>query len=112
MLTNLLIALVICLLIPPLSVAYNMYVQAQNRRLKNKLDQIRIESAISLIKTRELNHRIIAERYAEQCNKTTAGDLKIEELKLKIRLLQRELGDAEMEFKAADYPDNSEYPNK
>jgi hypothetical protein len=66
--------------------------------LKAEATAARIASANSLIETRRLNQRIISERYGEQCNKTTAGDLKIEKLTLEIKLLKQKLGETDHPF--------------
>ena len=92
-------------LLPVIGAVWQAMANAQSARLKDDYMRIRIQSAASLMESRRLDQILKAQRQVETGNKGVISDLKIEELELKIKLLQRELGivDKGQEFHADRY---------
>lgn len=92
-------------LLPVIGAVWQAIANAQSARLKDDYMRIRIQSAASLMESRRLDQILKAQRQVETGNKGVISDLRIEELQLKIKLLERELGivDKDREFHPGNY---------
>ena len=92
-------------LLPVIGAVWQAVANAQSARLKDDYMRARIQSAASLMESRRLDQILKAQRQVETGNKGVISDLRIDELQLKIKLLERDLGivDKDRQFHADRY---------